>query len=227
MNCDAHNGPLLSAGDWGRLRKWYRQYGRHGLPWRSLKDLWALLVAETLLHRTKAETVARIFTDVIEEFSSPEPVLSRPDRWIEVTSSLGLIWRTRTFVDMCRVLAYRYNGRVPQERKELLALPGVGNYVADSVLCFGLGQPTILVDTNTIRLTVRISGTPLYPAHHRTSRVRRAVHRLGKDGALLSGEDNLALLDLAALICTPRDPGCLKCPLQETCVTGRKLFLMK
>ena len=101
-----------------------------------------------------------------------------------------------------------------------MALSGVGNYVADAVGCFGFGDPTVLVDTNTIRLANRIAGIDLCTSRHRSKAVREIVRRLGPNACSADSSDNLALLDLAAKVCKPTSPLCLKCPVQRSCSTG-------
>lgn len=213
-------GSLLGVRDWQRLRSWYRHHGRHHLPWRKNRSPWRILVAETLLHRTRADTVAALYPAIIGEFSSPGAVLDQPERWHAMTKPAGLVWRSEAFIRSCTELVLRHEGQVPIIPEGLLALPGVGHYVAAAVRCFGFGEPAILVDTNTIRLTGRVAGMDLDPSRHRTRAVRGAVARLRPDGRLPDADDNFALLDLAALVCTPRAPQCIVCPLREGCVTG-------
>ena len=224
MSAETHpTDPLLGARDWERLRLWYDLHGRHDLPWRKDRSPWRVLIAETLLHRTRADSVAALYPAVVREFTSPEAVAGRPDRWREMTRPAGLAWRAGTFVRGCAELLRSHGNRVPAETDALLALPGVGHYVAAAVRCFGFGERAVLVDTNTIRLAGRISGTDLDPARHRTRAVRETVARLGPGGGPPDAEDNFALLDLAALVCTPRAPRCKVCPLAEGCVTGRSV----
>ena len=87
------SGPLLGAQDWQRLRHWYRMNGRHDLPWRQDRTPWRVLLAETLLHRTRADSVVAIYPTAIREFASPVAVLERPDLWRKLSKPAGLAWR--------------------------------------------------------------------------------------------------------------------------------------
>ena len=158
---------------------------------------------------------------VVGEFPSPGAVLERTELWRELTKPLGLAWRVETFVRACSELVQEHADSVPGEATTLEKLPGIGHYVAHAVICFGFGERAHLVDTNTIRVAGRVSGTDLDPSRHRTRAVRQAVASLGPDGSAPDADDNFALLDLAALVCTPRAPRCMVCPLRESCVTGR------
>lgn len=106
-------------------------------------------------------------------------------------------------------------GQVPSGYDILLTLPGVGDYVAAAVCCFAFDQPVILADTNTVRVVGRVFGVPT----HAESRRRKPVRQLLD--ALLDRQHprayNLALLDLAALMCTPSNPSCDRCPIAAYC----------
>ncbi len=217
------DGPILTPAAWRSLRQWYRRHGRHELPWRRLKSPWAILVAETLLRRTRAELAARVYQDVLKHFRSPASVVRRPRTWRSLTKTLGLAWRGDTFIKACKILTSKYQGHVPSKEVELLALPGVGHYVAKAVLLFGFSRPAVLTDANTIRLASRISGLPLSPARHRNRSVQSIVATLGPSHRPTSAADSFALIDLAALVCSPRRPRCGSCPVARCCVTGRTL----
>ncbi len=216
------NGPVLPAAAWSELLAWYRVSGRHQLPWRSDPSPWSILLAETLLHRTRAGAVERIFPRVLERYPHPAAVVHAPGEWEECTRSTGLRWRARGFVETCRILQERHGGQVPRDGSELLALPGVGHYIATAVQIFGFGLPGVVVDTNTIRVAARVTGTQLDPARHRTRLVQSTVAALAPGPAVAPEDASYALLDLAALICIPREPLCPICPLVRHCTTGRR-----
>ena len=217
---DGRLSPLLSRADWVSLRRWFRRHGRHAFPWRHKPTSWRILVAETLLRRTRADIAARLYPSLLNEFPDPAAVVQRPQRWRDLTAPLGLAWRADTFVRACKALIEKHAGRIPTSEDALLALPGVGHYVARGVRCFGFGKASVLVDTNTIRLSSRLSGSKVDPTRHRSRDIQQLVARLGPSGRALGANDNFALLDLAALVCLPHDPKCHACPVATSCATG-------
>ena len=219
-----NNTPLLSSLEWVSLRSWYQTHGRHHLPWRHLATPWHVFLAETLLHRTRAEAVEAIYPRIVHEFPSPAVVVHEAPRWIEMTRSTGLSWRAEAFISACRSVLAQYEGRVPDRWDALMTLPGVGHYVASAVRCFGFGIRGVIVDSNTIRLAARISGEVLDISHHRSQKVRAMVARLSEDFNPPGPDDNYALLDLAAKICRTGKPQCAECPIQPGCATGRLAF---
>jgi A/G-specific adenine glycosylase len=216
---------LLPGAAWAKLRAWYGANGRHDLPWRRHSDPWRILVAETLLHRTRADIAAQLYTMMIDEFRGPRDVLRHADRWRELVLPGGLAWRADAFVSCCEQLEHTFNSAVPEGRAHLERLAGVGHYVAEAVRCFGYGIPSVLVDTNTIRLASRISGLHASPTQHRNRAVHELVGRLSDHAAPPPADDNYALLDLAALVCLPGTPRCEACPIAAWCRTGKSKVL--
>ena len=214
---------VLSPRGWANLRSWYQEHGRHHLPWRGEVIPWNVLLAEVLLHRTRASVVERLYGEVLIGFPSPEAIVQRPAHWIKTTFSAGLAWRAEGFILTCERLVAVHQSEVPSGWTDLTSLPGIGHYIASTVRCFGFGLPEVIVDTNTIRLASRITGERLIPSHHRSEKARQAVARLSEDGTAGYAEDNYALLDLAALVCHSANPACNCCPLVSGCVTGSRL----
>lgn len=200
-----------------RLLSWYQENGRHELPWRKLQTPWAIFVAESLLRRTKASTVADIYPSLIEEFPSPEDVIAKKIRWQQKTGVLGLASRAYQFFPACDQLIQQHQGKVPDNYKDLIALPGVGHYIANAVISFGYHLPAYIIDTNTIRIASRVSGEKITQAEHRSKKARRLlVHCFGDEDGL-SPDLNYALLDLTFSICKPSKPDCNDCPLSNCC----------
>jgi len=178
-------------------------------------------MAEFLLQRTKASSVSAIFRTLISEFRGPRDVIELSTHWTEMTASLGLVWRSRTFVEACKAIVSEYNGSVPDSYDELIGLPGVGPYIASAVLCFAFGQRTVIVDANTIKIASRLSGRSLKASRHRTVFVQEEVSRLGDDGIPPKSDENFALLDLAGIVCLNKRPQCSNCPVLSSCITGK------
>jgi A/G-specific adenine glycosylase len=201
-----------------RLRSWGREHLRE-FPWRRTSDAFAVLMAEMMLRRTRAAQVAPVFVRFMEEFGNPGALAAAPPGEVAtVLGPLGLRWRVPAFQEVAQRLIEAHCGRVPDTRDMLLALPGVGPYVADAVLCFAFGFPTSIVDANTVRLAGRYFGHATNPESRRSTEIQRLV------STLLDPRDprrsNFAMLDLAAEVCQPRHPRCPVCPVRRHCVTG-------
>jgi len=135
-----------------------------------------------------------------------------------VLQPLGL-WRRRAQVlrPLSAALA-RANGRFPSERASIEALPGVGQYIANSILLFCHGSSQPLLDTNMARVLERYFGK------RRLADIRYDPYLQELASRVVEHEDsasvNWAILDLAALVCRPR-PRCSECPLSRDCIWRR------
>ena len=198
-----------------RLARWFGN-NKRSFPWRRPGlNPWQVLLVEMCLHRTKAEQVARIADELISLGETPASFLSNSKQLAPRMASLGLHWRSANLVSAAEFVSDRLAGDVPDSWQELTAIPGVGDYIASAVLCFAFGRPSVLMDTNTVRIARRVLGDPDIP----NWRLRLALHELaGPKGADVQW--NQALLDLGALVCTARAPKCDECPLRASCATG-------
>lgn len=199
------------------LVKWFRK-NRRGFPWRSGDDPWQFLVAEVCLQRTKAQQVADAYPQLAALAPSPQKLIDSDQEFLDLAASLGLPWRFQKLLETAHILVEKYEGTVPTDWENLRSLPGVGDYVASAVLCFGDHRQAVLLDTNTQRIARRLTGQPkLGPWQARVELFERSGYR-GPDS-----EWNYALLDLAALVCTVRTPKCDECPVRRGCLRWRAL----
>ena len=199
------------------LVDWFKE-NRREFPWRRLKvSPWQVLLIEMCLHRTRAEQVAHIADKVLILGRTPEAFLENQEMLDPLLATLGLRWRIDNLVSAATFIGEKLEGRVPDNWQELVAIPGVGDYIASAVLCFAFGRPSVLMDTNTTRIARRVLGG----STRKNWRLRLSLHEMaGTDGT--NAEWNQALLDLGALICTARAPKCGECPVRVHCATGRE-----
>ena len=197
------------------LAGWARGHLRT-YPWRSTADPYAVLVAEMLLRKTRADDAVPIYDRVMARWPTLESMAAAtPGGLARVIAPIGLPSRARAMRDAALAVVTLHHGKVPDEEQDLLALPGVGRYISNAVLCFAHGRRVALVDGGVGRLLRRVFGlTSRKPAYC--------------DGALWDLADamlpprsakrhNLALLDLAAILCRPHRPSCGLCPLRSLC----------
>ena len=200
------------------LLDWFRLSGRQ-FPWRQTHDPYAMLLAEKLLQQTVVrEGVVRAYNNLLAAYPTPAALVEADVENIRaMIQPLGLYYRAQELVALAREISEKYDGHVPQDFKSLMALPGVGDYIARAVLCFAFGQDVPIVDTNVARILYRLfrlpGPIPANPARKR-SLIDLAASLL-PDGQ--SREFNLAILDFGALVCKPHAPECDLCPLSSIC----------
>lgn len=181
--------------------------GRDALPWRSTRDPWAVLVAETMLVQTQAARVAARFPALLERFPTPAALAGVPvgevlASWVGLGYNRRALWLHQA---ACRIVEV-HGGAVPDDLAALLRLSGVGPYTARAVLAFAFERPVGVVDTNVGRVLARaFVGARLSPAEAQAA--ADALVPAGRSRAW-----NLALMDLGAVQCRSR-PSCAACPL--------------
>lgn len=202
------------------LDAWFDQHGRH-YPWRDTGDPYHILVAERMLHRTRADQVVDTYCRFIDRFPTVHSLAAAtPDEVTAILATLGLAWRLATFIPMARRIVESFGGEVPASAEELLRLPGVGPYTADAVLVFAFNFPVAVVDTNTIRVAGRyLAGEEWRGDNRKRNSVRAAVMSLLDAGN--PSRSNQTVLDLGALVCQAHTPMCHLCPVSATCVWAR------
>jgi len=200
------------------LRRWFER-GDRGFQWRLYRSPWHVLLAEMLLLRTRADIVARWIPEILTRYPTPNAMAQASQQDVEdVLRPLGLRWRAHRLHELANVIVRGHHGRVPVLYNELIALPGVGPYVASVTLSALTGSAVLLTDTNTVRVAKRVAGLSLGGDVRRTRAVQSAI------GALIGGRsvlvDWLAVVDLASAVCLPRNPRCEICPIRALCSYG-------
>src|SRR6266480_4583945 len=128
------------------IRAWDAKY-RRIFPWRTTDNPFHIMMAELMLRRTQARQVIKIYEDFIAKYPDAYALATAPAEEVARSLfSLGLAWRVPAFQQIARALVEQYEGTVPSSYDALVALPGIGDYVASAVCCFAFGQPLIVVD---------------------------------------------------------------------------------
>jgi DNA (cytosine-5)-methyltransferase 1 len=203
------------------LKKYYDTSAR-SFPWRKAKSAFHLLVAEKLLQQTAARTsVTSAYRQLTTAWATPKELAKAPLLRVRtIVQPLGLTYRADELIAMAKTIVADHGGVLPRDRRELMALPGVGEYAADAVLSFARISDTAIVDTNVSRFLHRLlrldKALPANPARDKN------LKRLAE--WVISGQPsrelNFAVLDLTALICG-KQPMCAACPLRKQCATSR------
>jgi A/G-specific adenine glycosylase len=215
----------LGDSDWTaavreRLLVWYGDVGRN-LPWRASRDAYRILVSEMMLVQTTVAAVIPFFERFVNRFPDAA-ALARADEAevIKAWEGLGYYRRARQLHAAARTIVRDHGGVMPADPAAVRALPGVGRYIAGAILSFAMDQPEPILEANSQRVLARLLAV------REDIKVASTKERLWQAAARLvpherPGAFNQALMDLGALVCTPREPGCLVCPLSPFCQARR------
>lgn len=202
-----------------RLRKallgWYDAHGRD-LAWRrGARDPYRVWLSEVMLQQTTVPHAAPYYEKFLRLWPTARDLAAADDaRVMAEWAGLGYYARARRLLECARVVAREHGGAFPKTEAGLLALPGFGPYTAAAVAAIAFGEAANVVDGNVERVMTRLYAieTPL-PAGRAEAREAAAQWV----SAARAGDWPQALMDLASLICRPKAPQCLLCPLAEAC----------
>ena len=212
------------TGPAGKLLPWYRR-ARRRLPWRAVRgtpDPYRVWVSELMLQQTRVETVVPYFLRFTERLPDLASLAAASEAQVlALWSGLGYYSRARALHRAARIIVQERNGHFPEDVEGWMELPGVGRYTAGAIVSIGFGKPAPILDGNVARVLTRLYGLRGDP---RSGPLNRELWRLAEE--LLPrrsiSDFNQALMELGALVCTPRAPRCLLCPLRENCVANRE-----
>ncbi|WP_226035331.1 A/G-specific adenine glycosylase [Aquibacillus saliphilus] len=198
------------------LIHWFEKEQRI-LPWRKDKDPYKVWVSEIMLQQTKVDTVIPYFKQFIEKFPTLSDLADAEEQEVlKAWEGLGYYSRARNLQNAVREVVTSYNSKVPSETKQLGSLKGVGPYTKGAILSIAYDIPEPAVDGNVMRVLSRIL---LIDEDIAKQSVRNLFEQcvsqiISKDNP---SAFNQGLMELGAVICTPRTPNCLLCPVQEHC----------
>ena len=182
---------------------------------KEYADPYAILIAEMMLRRTTATTVARVYPIFMSRFSSLQKLARARVTTIEsIITPLGLQKeRSKHLRDVANYLVKENDSKVPTTMDELVHLPGIGLYVASAVLNFAFDESVSLVDGNVLHLISRVFGV----AFNGPDDPNAWKFMDNFDLNISSKFFYWSIIDLVALICLRRMPRCKICPLSDIC----------
>ena len=201
-----------------RLLRWYER-ARRDLPWRNQADAYRIWVAETMLQQTRIQIVLPYYRCFLESFPRVEDLALAPrERVLSLWSGLGYYRRADNLWRAAQIINREHRGRFPRDRETALKLPGVGAYTAGAVLSQAYGLPEAILDGNVKRVLARLLCVAKVDASWEKA-FWSLLSELVKDPCIASHvrDFNQALMELGALVCTPRHPSCEECPLESFC----------
>jgi A/G-specific adenine glycosylase len=200
-----------------KLGDWYRRNARD-LPWRRDRDPYRIWLSEIMLQQTQVKTVIPYFEAFLDKFPAVEDLADAPvDEVLRLWAGLGYYSRARNLHAGARSLAGRLRAGkgYPGSRKDWLEIPGVGPYTAGAVCSIALGLREPIVDGNVVRVMSRFYAIENSDPRHAEiwKHARKWVEVLEVEPETI----NQGLMELGALICTPRNPRCEECPIRRNC----------
>jgi A/G-specific adenine glycosylase len=209
--------PLRSATVLRRaLLRWYDRH-RRTLPWRGVRDPYRIWLSEVMLQQTRIATATPYYHAFLDRFPTLRSLArAREPDVLGAWAGLGYYRRARFLHEAARLVVREHGGLVPDDPEAFARLPGVGRYTAGAVLSIAFDRPLPALDGNVARVLSRLRALPL---SLRDARGARTLWELAASLVPMRrpGDWNQALMELGALLCTPRSPRCAECPVRGGC----------
>ena len=220
------------------LLEWFRENGRYWIPWKLKKDgsvprsgesisPYGIWIAEVMLQQTQLKVVIPYWKKWMKVFPTLSSLAEADlENLLMIWQGLGYYSRAKRIHQSSKILV-EFVGKNrdqdpdswPNQIDKWMSLPGIGRSTAGSIISSAFDLPTPILDGNVKRILSRLLAIE-----------RKSIkdeRKLWEFSSLLierlSPRDfNQALMDLGAIICTPKKPSCSSCPLQNFCVAYTK-----
>ncbi len=196
------------------LLQWFEKEQRP-LPWRKDYDPYSVWISEVMLQQTQVTTMLPYFERWMVTLPNLEALASAPeDQVLKLWEGLGYYSRALNLKKAAIILMEQHGGDLPGDHDTLLTLPGIGPYTAAAISSIAFQQDRAVVDGNVIRVLSRLTGDS-ESTKINSQRFWTLAQKLLPPGK--ARDYNQALMELGALICSPKKPQCGSCPLQKKC----------
>ena len=198
-----------------KLFLWHKENYRD-FPWRHTKDPYKIMVAEFMLHRTRADQVVRVYQGFMKKYPGVDSLAcANPVEVNKVTERLGLHWRGKHFINAAIFIKENFRGGIPDSKDKLLSVPGIGEYIAGAILTVTFNKKEWVVDSNIARFLNRFYGLELRGEIRRKRELIKISKKIYQ--TTRSRQLTFALLDFTALVCKPIKPVCNSCIIRMKC----------
>lgn len=201
-----------------QLLSWFDTNGRKNLPWQNPRIPYHVWISEVMLQQTQVKTVIPYFTRFIKRFPSINALAKASEDEVLVHwAGLGYYSRGRNLQKTAQIIMHEMDGAMPSDFETLIRLPGIGASTAAAIISLAFNQPAAILDGNVKRILSRyflIGGNPQHTATQNILK-QHAKNCLPEKQA---ADYTQAIMDLGALICTPKKPKCNECPMQNQCL---------
>jgi A/G-specific adenine glycosylase len=203
-----------------KLLQWFKK-NKRDLPWRKTKDPYAIWVSEIMLQQTQVTTVIPYYQRFLKSFPTVRHLATADlTRVLKLWEGLGYYSRARNLHRASQIVLNHFHGSIPNNLKDLLGLPGIGRSTAGAILSIAFNREAPILDGNVKRVLSRLFAVS---ANSEKIKTENALWQISE--SLIpkgySNPFNQALMDLGSMICTPKDPLCMECPLRGLC-KGRR-----
>ena len=203
------------------LTIWYSEHKRD-MPWRNTKNPYYIWLSEIILQQTQVAQGLPYYEAFINKYPTVfDLAKSEEEDVLKLWQGLGYYSRARNLHASAKYIANELGGVFPNTYKDIIKLKGVGDYTASAIASICFREPTAVVDGNVYRVLSRYFGidTPINSTQGIKDFKILATSLMDHENP---SDYNQAIMEFGAIQCKPKNPYCLICPLNESCVALQK-----
>lgn len=134
---------------------YYRDHGRHDLPWRLDVSPYSILVSEVMLQQTQVARVIGKYAEWMASFPDMQSLAGATGAEVfGAWQGLGYNSRGLRLREAARQVMADFGGILPSEPADLVKLPGIGPNTAGSISAFAYNRPVVFIETNIRRVFI-------------------------------------------------------------------------
>ncbi len=204
-----------------QIQIWYHN-NRRDLPWRETKNPYHIWLSEVILQQTRVQQGIDYYNKFVHAFEDIKTLSNASEQEVlNLWQGLGYYSRGRNLHKAAKMVVHEFQNQFPRIFDDIRKLPGVGNYTAAAIASFAYNLPHAVVDGNVYRVLSRYFNADEFID---TPQGQKYYQALADE--LLDRQNpanhNQAIMELGALVCTPKIPNCQNCPLGDTCEAKSK-----
>jgi A/G-specific adenine glycosylase len=209
-----------------RVVQWQASQGRNDLPWQNTRDPYRVWLSEIMLQQTQVVTVKAYFARFLESFPTvADLAAASQDAVLGLWSGLGYYSRARNLHRCAQQVMQLHGGAFPHDARTLATLPGIGPSTAAAIASLCYGERVAILDANVKRVVTRVQGFDADVSVAANARALWAAATALLPAPARSDRDmaryTQGMMDLGAMVCTPKKPQCTACPVRVDCNAAR------
>lgn len=205
----------------GKILSWYR-YNKRSLPWRETTDPYKIWLSEIILQQTRVAQGTPYYLSFVKAFPSVQHLANAKEEDIlKLWQGLGYYSRARNLHATAKIVVTDYHGEFPETYKELLKFKGIGDYTASAISSICFKEAQAVVDGNVYRVLARYFGIDIPINSAKGIKHFKSLAQEVMDAKQVR-DYNQGIMEFGAIQCTPKNPYCLHCPLNQGCIALHK-----
>jgi len=198
------------------LLQWYL-LNKRPLPWRETRDPYKIWLSEVILQQTRVAQGMDYYHRFLLAFPDARSLASASEQEVlKLWQGLGYYSRARNMHYTAKEIVEKHEGIFPQTASGLKKLKGIGDYTAAAIASICYNEPVAVLDGNVARVISRLFSIAT-PVDSIAGRAEISTYTTSLLEPHHPGTFNQAVMELGALVCTPKNPSCTLCPLAFAC----------